>query len=222
VPRPLKGKMTSVSPASPEPAIKSETEYRDYLVEIFDIPKHLLRDSKRGEGVVLHYKKYQACLQAVSMADSMSNADEWESGIRKPSETEIVELFVGKTMWHSHYKRIFSRVPNYPQLQKWLKEDDDAPPTIDLWGQEKSHFTFKDLKDWMDAEDSRFNEKGKGKAKAEYKKGKGRVDDSGDSEDPNDDKKKKKKKKKKKEKKSKDREEGSSNKHHTRSKGKVE
>jgi hypothetical protein len=174
------------------------------------------------------------------MAESMGSAGEWGS-IRRPSETEIVELFIGKTMWHSHFRRIFPRVPNYPDMLKWLREDDDAPASIDIWGEERTSVALKELREWMDSEDRKFSDKGKGKAKVEYKKGKkgGRKDsedsedtkvkyrkgkkgkrvdteDSEDSEDSDSDKKKKKKKKK-----SKGREEVPSNKHHTRSKGKA-
>jgi hypothetical protein len=198
--------------APTEAALKSEAEYKEYLVLTFDIPKHLLRENSEG-GPHVNYRKYKACLKALSVAESMTAAGEW-GDVRRPSETEIVELFIGKTMWHSHFKRIFGRVPQYPQLQKWLNEDEDGPSTIDIFGEEKSSIKFKDLKDWMDTEDRRIHEKGKGKEKVENKKGR-KGEDSKDSGDSDKDKKRRKKKK------SKSKEEGSSKKHHTRSKGKA-
>jgi hypothetical protein len=207
----------STAPKPIQLAHKSESDYRDELVHIFGIPNHLLRDSSKVEGgLQLYYKKYQTCIEALSTSERMANAGEWV--IRKPSETEVVELFIGKTMWHSHFKKMFSRVPKYPEMQRWLNDEEDALPAIDIWGEEKSSYTFKDLSAWMEKEDNKARKKGKGKAKEVYKgKKKGRrVDTSSDSDEFSEDEKKKKKKKKKK-----DRDEGSSKKHFTRSKGKM-
>ena len=212
----------SGGPTPIKPAQKSEAGYKAELVEIFNIPKNLLRDSGKTEGLHLYYQKYRACIKALSVSERMARDGEWL--IRKPSETEIVELFVGKTMWHSHLKKFFSRVPKYPELLKWLKEEEDALPTIDIWGEDKTSFTFTDLKAWMDKaeeENNRVQGKGKGKAREDNKKGKkkGKKDDSdSDSDDSDKNKNKDKKKKKKKKKK----EEGSSKKYYTRSKGNTE
>ncbi|KAK2459267.1 hypothetical protein APHAL10511_008716 [Amanita phalloides] len=151
-------------------AKKLDADYRDQLIHILNIPADLLRVSDRVEGgLQLYYKKYQTCIQALSTAESMTSAGEW--AIRRPSDTEIVELFIGKTMWHSHLKKIFPKVPKYPEMQKWLNEEEDALPTIDIWGEEKNSFSFKDLVVWMEEEDNKVKRKGKGKAKAEHKRG---------------------------------------------------
>lgn len=217
----LKGKSSDT-----HAAMHLDAEYRDELVHIFNIPAHLLRDSDRVEGgLQLYYKKYQTCIQAISTAERLTNAGEWV--IRRPSDTEIVELFIGKTMWHSHLKRIFPRVPKYPEMQKWLNEEEDALSIIDLWGEEKNSFSFKDLVAWMEEKDNKAKKKGKGKEKAENKKGrKGKKGRRGHSEsgsisgsdihpgsdDSSGDKKKKKKKKAK---------DVRGTKYHTRSKGKM-
>jgi hypothetical protein len=190
----------------------NDAAYRAEVSQLLNIPNHLLRGGKGEGGLIFNYNKYKACIQAISMAESMANSGEWP--IRRPSETEIVELFIGKSMWYSHFKKTFSRVPKYPQMLKWLNEDDDALPTIDLWGEEKGSFSFTDLKKWMDREDIRISQKGKVKEKTGHKKGKkGKKGKIEGSEDEDMDRKKRKKRK--------EREEGSSKKHFTRSKGKT-
>jgi hypothetical protein len=168
-------------------------------VHIFQIPDHLLRDSDKIErGLHLYYKKYKACLSALSLSESMASAGKW--AIRKPSDTEVVELFIGKTMWHDKLKKTFSRVSKYPEMLKWLNEEEDGLPDIDVWGEEKTLFTFKDLKSWLDDKDMTVKRRmDKGKAREEEKM---------------------EKKKKKKKRQEEDKEEGSSRKHCTRSKGK--
>ena len=165
---------------------------------LLNIPSHLLRDSSRSDaGLHLYYNKYQACLKALSVSESMDAAGAWE--IKKPSDTETVELFIGKTMWHDHLKKQFSRVPKYPEMLQWLNDEEDVLPDIELWGEEKTSYNFKDLKNWLDDKDKRGKVKGKGKAK----------------EDEND-----KKKKKVEEEEEEEEEDLSSKKYLTRSKGK--
>ncbi len=184
-------------PGLTQPAQQSVADYKGDLVHIFGIPSHLLRDHGKNEGgLLLYYKKYKACLAAISTSGRMAAAGEWN--IRKPSDTKIVELFVGKTMWHDTLKRLFSRLPKYPKMHKWLNEEADALPALDLWGDERASYTFSDLEKWMNEKDRKSAAKGKGKAK-EIVKGKKKGDGSNnDSDDSDDDEKKKKKKKKKK------------------------
>ena len=132
---------------------------------------------------------------AISVSVQMAINGGWK--IRRPTETEIVELFVGKTMWHNKVKKNFSKVSNYPLMMEWLKDDEGALPDIEVWGEEKSVYYFSDLESWIEAKTKEAKLKGKGKAK-----GKAKEDDS-DSE---------RKTKKKKE----------AKKHQTRSKGRVE
>jgi hypothetical protein len=150
---------------------KPTDEYRSELVEILGIPRYLLRDKKQDMGLQMHYKRYKACLQALSTAESISSAGDW--AIRKPSDTEIIELFIGKTMWHSHLKKLFSRVPKYPEMAQWLDEDEDALPDMEVWGEEKSTFVFKDLQRWLEDKEAVTRRKSKGRA-MEYDKDEGR------------------------------------------------
>ena len=100
---------------------------------------------------------------------------------RKLTAVDLIELFVSKSFWHSHIKKYFSKVSNYPMLVEWLEnEPEDRPSDVDVWGVQKSSYTFKDLDGYFK------QEVGKGKKRATAAK----VDKSGDG-----DKKSKKKKK---------------------------
>jgi hypothetical protein len=151
------------------PAAQSGTHSKTELLTILNIPLQLVRDpgnpDRSESGLRLNYRKYQACINAIQTLASMVTAGKWSG--RRPSETELVELFASKSMWHSHFKKLFSRVPQYPQMQKWLKGEEDAPDDYDIWGVEKTNYTFKDLSTWLEEKER----KGKGKA-AKEKKGK--------------------------------------------------
>jgi hypothetical protein len=43
-------------------------------------------------------------------------------------------------------KKYFSKVSNHPLLMEWLEnEPEDCPSDLDVWGVQKSSYTFKDL-----------------------------------------------------------------------------
>jgi hypothetical protein len=143
----------------------TDSDYRSELVKIFDIPHYLLRDPsvKTDAPLRLSYKRYQACLKALSVSEKLTSDGAWN--IRRPTETEIVELFVGKTTWHNKLKKYFSKLPKYPAMLEWMKEGEEALPDVEIWGEEKSSYSWLDLQKWMDAKDKEVKAKGKGKAK---------------------------------------------------------
>ena len=71
------------------------------------------------------------------------------------------------------HKKLFSKIAQYPDMQKWLRGDDDAHPSYDIWGEEKGSYTWGDLAQWLE-------EKGKnGKTKqGKVKEGKKKKDDN--------------------------------------------
>ncbi|KAF8232276.1 hypothetical protein L208DRAFT_1273084, partial [Tricholoma matsutake] len=63
---------------------------------------------------------------------------------------DIIQLFVSKSFFHSHYKKFFSKVLNYPDLVDWLEGNPGAPSDEDLWGEKKASYMFKDLETFLE------------------------------------------------------------------------
>jgi hypothetical protein len=138
-----------------------------------------LRDPNGPEpvegGLRLNYLKYQSVITAHSALGRMVREGKWQG--KKPTDTDIIEMVVSRSMWYSHYKKVFSRVAQFPDMQKWLKEEDGAPTDYEIWGEEgKVHFTFKDLALWLDDSINKAKrggrkkkEKGKEKVKEKVK-----------------------------------------------------
>ncbi|KAF8218558.1 hypothetical protein L208DRAFT_1350247, partial [Tricholoma matsutake] len=63
---------------------------------------------------------------------------------------DIIQLFISKSFFHSHYKKFFSKVSNYPDLVDWLEGDPGAPSDEDLWGEKKASYMFKDLETFLE------------------------------------------------------------------------
>ena len=43
----------------------------------------------------------------------------------KLTAVDLIQLFVSKSFWHSHYKPLFSKVSNSPDMVAWLEGDAD-------------------------------------------------------------------------------------------------
>ena len=135
------------------------------------------------------YKKYNALNVTVAKLDGLKSANQWT--LQDIGQTELINLFSGRSYWHSHVKKAFKDIHNYKTMVEWLErnDDDDEPSNLDVWHLEKSHYTFKDLGIWkkegtLDKDYQRHQkEKGKAKAKTSQRKEKRRKIESDDSID---------------------------------------
>jgi hypothetical protein len=136
------------------------------------------------KGLIWCYKKYKAINAAVQTMDQLIKQGKWPLA-KKPSHTELVEIFLSKSYWHSHVAKPFAIVARYPQMVAWLeREDGGSPSDFEVWHLQKSEYGFKELKEWL-ANDGTLDkaakrrleqakEKTKGKRKEKEKKGKGK------------------------------------------------
>jgi hypothetical protein len=81
------------------------------------------------------------------------------------STDDLVEIFVSKSVYHANYQKIFSRATEHPQIIAWLLNDQDSPTSYDVFGVQKSVYTFKDLKALLESAEG-GSSSGKGKRKA--------------------------------------------------------
>jgi len=148
------------------------------LMKVLDIDVELSDRSRKG--LIWCYKKYKAFNAAVQTMDQMSKQGKWPLA-KKPSHTELVEIFLSKSYWHSHVAKPFAIVARYPQMVAWLeREDSDSPSDFEVWHLQKSEYGFKELKEWLandgtlDKAAKRRLELSKDKGKGKGKKGKGK------------------------------------------------
>jgi hypothetical protein len=118
------------------------------------------------------YNKYNAWNDAVAKLEELKSANQWT--LQDIGRTELINLFAGRSYWHSHVKKAFKDIHNYKPMVEWLeRSDDDAEPSdLHIWHSEKI-YTFKDLglwkKDGTLDKDYQRRQKEKGKAKAKAK-----------------------------------------------------
>jgi hypothetical protein len=114
---------------------------------VLGIDSELSDRSKKG--LRWCYKKYKAFNGAVQSMDQMSREGKWPLADRKPGHTELVEIFMSKSYWHSHVVKPFSIIARYPLMVAWLEDEEDCPSDFDVWHLQKSEYGFKELKEWL-------------------------------------------------------------------------
>jgi hypothetical protein len=145
-PTPRTSVTSNPPPYSEGQSSSAVTSFRMQLANLLGIPTHLV-----GPGDVslsVGYQKYRAYLTACSTLDQMVAEKTWL--LKKPSKTKIVEIFVSKSFFHFHYKRLFSKVAEYPEMVAWLECKEDRLMDVEVWHVEKPTYVFKDLEMWLD------------------------------------------------------------------------
>ena len=135
-------------PVHAVPLSKAATKQGDLskneLIAILKVPEHLAQTQK-NPGLKLNYAKYKACLIAQDTLRQMIKDGTWPDDIKKPSATNVIELFVSKSYWHHYMTPAFHDIAHYPVLQEWLEDEKDGPADEDVWGTAMLSYTFSDL-----------------------------------------------------------------------------
>ena len=121
--------MPTTSIAAQPISVSTVNNLRSQLIQVLNIPANL---TVSGDvPLQLAYKKYKAFLVASHTVSEMVGNGTWE--IKCPTKADLIEIFVSKSFFHSHYQRCFSKVAGYSDMVAWLEEvteEDD----IGIWG----------------------------------------------------------------------------------------
>jgi hypothetical protein len=122
-----------------------------------NIPFHLtkLNDNNKFD-IRMAYTKYLAILDTEERLNEMRRAGTWK---QKATFTDIVDIFMSKTVYHRSPSKIFPSVPLYPLMEKWLQGTDDAPTTSEIWGGKRQ--TYDNLQEIIELYVEASNKKGK-------------------------------------------------------------
>lgn len=118
------------------------------------------------------YQRYQLLRGAQVTYRDMVNAKTWSGP--KLSQNGIVDLFISKTHYYSHWRIKFLQARDYPELLKWLEKTgpEGSPTNEDIWGEKKPPWSFVDMENYMIVQKARKEGKGKGKEREEKEVGK--------------------------------------------------
>ena len=94
------------------------------------------------------YNRYLAVADVQARLSKLANDGIWTQ--KRPTLQEVVGLFAGKTTYFNN-SPYFAKVPNFPQLEKWMLNAEDAPPDSSLWGSRRP--TYSKLKKLVESEE---------------------------------------------------------------------
>jgi hypothetical protein len=151
--------------------VKSGDLSRNELIALLNIPEHLAQIMK-NPGLKVNYAKYKACHQAQDTLIHKIKEGTWPAGVKKPTNTTIIELFVSRTFWHAYMTPAFHDSSHHPVLKEWLEDSEGCPTDEDIWGKIQNNYTFTDLQ--KEKQCRQQQTKGKGKNKDEGNAGEGK------------------------------------------------
>jgi hypothetical protein len=155
------------SPPSPSARTASSSKVKTPNSEIISLLGISLALTTRPKFVDLRlaYSKYIAYLRAQTEMHRMIHDGTWT--LDPVSADDLVEIFVSKSVYHANYSKLFGKAQEYPQIMSWLRNDNDCSSSYDVFGVQKSLYTFRDLKAVLEGLDPKSGESsGKGKRKA--------------------------------------------------------
>ena len=143
-------------------SVEPKKAYTAHLITQLDIPSDLV--DRSDTSLYMGYKKYKGIAAAIHAASGIT----WE--VKKPTDTEIIECFVAKSSFYKNLKH-FKHVSDYPDMQKWLENNDDAPSSLKVWGVQKESYSYTDFEEWVLNRGTLdiAEKKGKGKEKEKEK-----------------------------------------------------
>ena len=62
-------------------------------------------------------------------------------------KVDLIQLFMSRSFYYSHYQKCFTKVANHQILMEWLESDpEDCPDDKDVWGADmvKSSYNFSE------------------------------------------------------------------------------
>lgn len=140
--------MTPALPHAPSASARGDRLSREEVISLLNIPSHLAERSGDAVSLQVYYAKYKACLQAIHAMEDKIGKGEWIG--KKWLQRDIIELFIGKSMWHEYLKTTFAMVADYPKMKSWLEGGEDCPSDLEVWGAVKTSYNFADLEKYLD------------------------------------------------------------------------
>jgi len=96
-----------------------------------------------------HYTWYLALPEAEKKFKKMQKDGTWPGGLRLPVGRDNPNLFIGKSTWHDYWTKTFPHIAEYPEMVKWLSDDEDCMEMEELFGVKLKAYHFAELLAWV-------------------------------------------------------------------------
>ena len=96
-----------------------------------------------------HYMRYLAYFDALTALRKTQRDGTWPEGLRVPGDSDIRLLFIGKSTWHDSWSKTFPFLKDYPNMKKWLTDNENHLDDVELWGSNLKTYHFPELTQWV-------------------------------------------------------------------------
>jgi hypothetical protein len=162
------GPVASASASSSALSVTHQNPVSARIISLLNIADHLV--DRRTSGLRISYAKYLAYIEAQQSLAKLVSGGGWPASQKKPKSEDLIEVFISRSTFFKNYLPPFPHVPDYPDLQRWLKNEENVPTDLEAWGMQKNIYTFKDLEEVLDRMEEKKESGGK-KANKSKKKG---------------------------------------------------
>jgi hypothetical protein len=162
------GPVASASTSSSALSVTHQNPVSARIISLLNIADHLV--DRCASGLQISYAKYLAYIEAQQSLAKLIGGGGWPASQKKPKSEDLIEVFISRSAFFKNYLPHFPRVPDYPDLQRWLKNEENVPTDLEAWCIQKNIYTFKDLEEFLDRMEEKKESGGK-KANKSNKKG---------------------------------------------------
>ena len=92
----------SIQPGRKPRATHASGDLKDEWIRLLIIPGNVTKNTPNPP-LLLAYEKYKQYCLASNTLDTMCSDGSWPENCRKPTVTELIEIFVAKSTWYSAY-----------------------------------------------------------------------------------------------------------------------
>lgn len=110
-------------------------------------------------GVFTAYKKYLQIISVKEATGSIRTSTAWVQYLEKnqhelsskwkPNYVDLINIFVSKSQFYEVWSTTLVNAVQFVDMFDWLTDSPTCLSNMKLWGEDKTAYTFTDLKEWV-------------------------------------------------------------------------
>ena len=123
------GPVASASALSSALSVAHQNPVSARIISLLNIADHLVDCC--ASGLRISYAKYLAYIEAQQSLAKLIGGGRWPALQKKPKSEDLIKVFISRSAFFKNYLPHFPHVPNYPDLQRWLKNEENVPTDLE-------------------------------------------------------------------------------------------
>ena len=143
---------------------------RILLASALSVPLHLTEPTNRHKGDLQHSYKVWGIIQEAEATRKRI----LHTLPKKFTFNDVISLFMSRSAYYKNPDKVFPKLVHHPEMEKWLRNEEDAPSKASVWGATKP--TFDNLREILNIHAER-SQPGSSKKSSSHKGKKRKAED---------------------------------------------